>query len=218
MPVRVPKAEIEARYLCKKCHTPFYLNESKQAVIGDPPDVEEKVEALKQKVREKAEKVPVKKIIIGLSVLLVAWVAWRVLFGPPERLESVAKEAAQALADNDPASLRGFAEKGTDDDVVRWFDVVSPQLANARQRWTSKDEVVEVHVAKEDRDQRKGVVGLSIHPGVATGGLDVSLANPAAATAGAAAPVDVETNWVLNRWGHWKLDGRETYAKVHPSP
>ena len=77
-------------------------------------------------------------------------------------------------------------------------------------------EVVEVHVAQEDRAARKGSVGVSIHPG---GGLghDVSLADPAAATANASAPVDLVLDWTLDRWGHWKLDGHETYAKAHPA-
>jgi hypothetical protein len=217
MPVRVPHAEANTRYLCKKCHAPFYLNESKQAIVGEPPDMEEHFQAIKQQVREKVKTVPVKKIVTWLSVLLVVWVAWRVLFGPRESLESVGKAAAQALADNDPASLRWIAAGGTADDVGRWFEEVSPRLAQARQGWHRKDVVVDVH-AHEDRDQRKGVVGVSIHPGVATGGLDVSLADPSAATASAPSPFEVEMDWTLNRWGRWKLDGHETYAKAHPSP
>ena len=39
-PVRVPKIEIHTIFVCKKCHSPFHLNASKQAVLGDPPDVD----------------------------------------------------------------------------------------------------------------------------------------------------------------------------------
>src|SRR4051794_1989497 len=38
--VRVPSAEINTRYSCKKCHSPFHLNKSRVAVVGKPPDVE----------------------------------------------------------------------------------------------------------------------------------------------------------------------------------
>ncbi len=88
------------------------------------------------------------------------------------------------------------------------------RLVQARQRWLGgKEEVAESHVGQEDRSQRKGSVMLSIHRVVGTG-IDLSLANPAAATASADAPFDVETDWTLSRWGRWQLDGHATYAKV----
>jgi hypothetical protein len=218
MPVRIHKPEPNMQYVCKKCHAPFHLNASNQAILGKPPDVEVELEALKEKARQKMKEVPIKKIVIGLATLIVLWVAWRVLFGAPDRLEPAAQHAAQALADNDPSTLRGLAASGTADDVGRWFDEVSPQLTTERQKWSTKNEVVEVHVGQEDPAQRKGSVAVSIHPAMASGGLDLSLANPSAATAAADAPFNVGMAWVLNRWGHWKLDGRATYAMAHPSP
>ena len=218
LPVRVPKAEINTEYLCKKCHTPFHLNEAKQAVVGQPPDIEKQVQLMKEKLRQKVKQVPVRRIVTGLSALILALVAYRLLFASAEPLQRVAQEAAQAIADNDPGTLEGIAYSGTSEDVDRWFKEVAPRLVEARQKWNTKEEVVEVHVGLEDTAQKKGHTVVSIHPGVPTGGLDVSLANPAAATAAAQSPFEVEMNWTLNRWGHWKFDGRETYAKAHPTP
>jgi len=186
--------------------------------VGAPPDPEEQFQALKEKAQQKIKEVPVKKIVTGLSALIAVWLVWRLLFGAPEPLEQAAREAAQALANNDQASLRWIAVPGTAEDVDRWFDETSRRLAETRAKWHGKDEVVEVHVGQEDRAQRKGAVAVSIHPGVVSGGLDTSLADPSAATAGADPPFDVEMDWVLGRWGRWKLDGRETYAKAHPTP
>ena len=36
-PVRIPGAEINTRYYCEKCHTPFHLNRSGTTVVGEPP-------------------------------------------------------------------------------------------------------------------------------------------------------------------------------------
>jgi hypothetical protein len=208
-----------SRYLCKKCHTPFHLDKAGAAVIGDPPSIDVHLDEAKQKLREAMEKAkgPAKKVVAGVSALVVVWLAWYVFFGPADRLESSAKKAGAALAANDLSSLKAMAAPGTADDVGRWFDEVHGRLAGVRGRWHGgKDEAVEVHVGQEDPTQHKGSAGISIHPALA-GGLDVSLANPSAATAGADAPFDVETHWALDRWGHWKLDGRETYAKVQPT-
>jgi hypothetical protein len=216
-PVRVPKIEIHTPFVCKKCHSPFHLNASKQAVLGDPPDVEEEFQALKQKLRQKVEEIPVKKVVAGLAGLFVVWLAWSFLFGPGQHLSQAAEAAAQALAENNPSYLKSIAAPGTADDVGRWFDEVYPRLVQSRKNWNSKEEAVEVSVVQEDPAQHKGAVGVSIHP-IMGSARDVSLADPSAALAGAPVPLDVVLNWTLSRWGGWKLDGHETYAKIHPEP
>jgi hypothetical protein len=183
--------------------------------VGEPPDVEIELAAIKEQVREKLNQVPVQKIVTGLVTLLVVGMALYLLFGPSEKLEGPAQAAGQALADNDLASLKSIAASGTADDVARWFAEVHARLADSRENWTGKEEAVEVGIGPGDPAKRKGSAVIKIHP-VFGLGLDTSLADPAAATASAAAPFEVETAWTLNRWGHWKLDGRETYALAHP--
>jgi hypothetical protein len=217
LPVRVPKVETNTTFVCKKCHSPFHLNAAKQAILGDPPDVELEFQAIKQQVIQKIGEIPAKKIGAGLAALLVVWIAWSFLFGPKESLAHAAEAAAQALAQNNPSYLKSIAVSGTADDVGRWFDEVYPRLIQAREKWSSKGEAVDVLVAQEDPAQHKGVVGVSIHP-IMGSARDVSLADPSAATAGAPSPLDLVLNWTLSRWGRWKLDGHETYARVHPSP
>jgi hypothetical protein len=202
------------RHSCKKCHSPFYVNEAGRAFVGEPPaapDVD--IEQLKQKVRQTLAQIPVKKVVAGLAALVLAWLGMGYLFRPEERLNQVADLAAKALADHDVAYLKSIAATDTDADVARWFEQVYPRLVHARGYWNGMEEVVEAHVAKEDRNEKKGIAGLSIHAG-AGNARDVSLADPSRATSAAPPQVDVETQWTLDQWGHWKLDGRETLARV----
>ncbi len=72
-----------------------------------------------------------------------------------------------------------------------------------------------------DESEGTGVALLSVHPAALGSTRDVALADPAAATAAAPVPFGVETVWIRNRWGHWKLDGHATLAKVQgttPTP
>jgi hypothetical protein len=217
-PVRVPRAETNTRYFCKKCHSPFHLNKARVAIVGEPPDVEAELEELKQKLRQNLKRIPVGKVVAGLAAVVVVGVGLYFLSRPAQRLEGPAEKAGQALADKDLGSLKSIAAAGTADDVGRWFDEVQPRLAQARAGWFGRDEVVEVHLGQVDQARRRGEVAVSIHPAALGSTRDVSIADPTAATASAAAPLDVEMIWVLDGWGRWKLDGRETYAKAHPTP
>jgi hypothetical protein len=186
--------------------------------VGEPPTIERELAESKQKLQEAMERVPLKPILMGVVALLGAVIVGYMLFGPAEHLDRAGEKAGHALAENDVSYLKSIAVPGTADDIGRWFDLVYPRLVEARQRWHGgKDEVVESHVAQEDRAQHKGSVMISIHPALA-GGLDVSLANPSSATAAADSPFDVDTDWTLSRWGHWQLDGRAALAKVQPTP
>jgi hypothetical protein len=206
--LELPQVENNKRYTCRKCHSPFHFKGG-TAVVGEPPNIEAELAASKQKLNEVLEQIPVKKIVTAAVAILVVLIAGYVLFGPAQRLERVGDQAAHALAANDSSYFKSVAAPGTADDVVRWFDAVHSQLDQARLRWHGgNEEIVESRVAQEDQSQQKGSVTLSIHRSLGPG-LDVSLANPAAATASA----DVDTEWTLSRWGRWQLDGRATYAK-----
>jgi hypothetical protein len=211
-----PVGKPETRLVCAKCHTPFYVNTSGRAIIGEPPAVDE-YEKVKRQVREKAAQVPVKKIVLGVAAVVVAWLGLSYLFRPAERLDRAAEAAGRAFVGDDLAALKSLAAPDTDADLALWFAEVHPRLMRARERWHGVEEVVEVHVAKEDRKESKGVAGVSIHPGGAGPGIGdtLGLANPAEATASAPPQaVDLDTEWTLDKWGHWRLDGRETLAKV----
>jgi hypothetical protein len=202
---------------CKKCLTPFHRNKYGDVVLGHPrgedrelEDVERELEELKQKLRDLRERIPVKRIVAVLAAVLVVGVCVSYLFGRPERLERVAERAARAFAKDDEDYLESIAAPGTAAEVARWFPVAHRRLVQQRARWYGLVEVIEVHVDEEDRSEGRGVVGVSIHPGVGTA-LDVSLADPAAATASASSPFNLKTVWIRSWWGRWMLDGRHTW-------
>lgn len=216
-PVRAPNARPHNRLHCRKCHTPFHLNKAGRAVIGEPPDVEQDLAELKQTLRDFRDRIPTRRIAAGAAAVLVAWLMLSYLFGPSEDLAQVAEGAARAVAENDEDYLRSIAAPGTSEEVARWFEQAHRRLVEQRKHWYAKDEKIEVHVASVDPTQGKGVVGVSIHPSIGTA-RDVSLADPAAATASAASPCDLETVWVQDWRGRWMLDGHDTGAKPQPAP
>ncbi len=211
--VSASEAKSYSRLACNKCHTDLHVGKDGSFVIGEPPDVDLQYQDLKREIRHLAGQFPTRKVVTGLAVLLILGLGLYSLFGPVDRLDSVAEQAARAIADDDQVTLESLAVPGTTDNLRRWYEAVHPQLVQDRQKWGGKAEAVETHVAQEDQVQRKGAVGVSIHP-VLTGARDVSLADPSQATAAAETPFEQATDWTLTRWGHWKLDGRATYARV----
>jgi hypothetical protein len=209
--------DAETCLCCKKCLTPFHRNKHGDIVVGHPhvehhvDDVEQNLQELKQKSRDLLRRIPVKRIV----AVLVVGVSLMYLFRPAERLDRAAQRAAQAFAHDDEDYLESIAAPGTAAAVARWFNAAHRRLVQRRAGWYAPTEVIEVHVMEEDRSHGKGLVGVSIHPGVGTG-LDVTLANPAAATAGAPSPFNFETVWTQSRWGRWMLNGRDTNVRSHP--
>ncbi len=214
--VRAKDLKPYSRLACGKCHADLHLGKDGDLKIGGPPDVDAQFQELKREIRQKVEGFPARKVVTVSATLLVLGLGLYQLFGPAERLDSVAEKAARAIADNDSRTLESLAAPGTADDLRRWYEAVRPRLAQLRQGWGGKTEAVEAHVAQEDRDQHKGAVGVSIHP-VMNGARDVSLADPSVATAGAETTFDEATDWTLTRWGRWKIDGRATVARISPT-
>jgi hypothetical protein len=213
--VRATHVDANTCLCCNKCLTPFHRNKGGDVVVGHPrgvdrelEDMDRELEELKEKFRELRERIPVKRIVAGLAAVLVVGVCISCLFGPPERLDRAAERAARAFADGDEDYLESIASPGTAAEVARWFDAAHRRLVRQRARWYGL-EVIEVHVAEEDRWQGSGAVGVSIHPRVGTA-LDISLADPAAATASAAFPFNFKTVWTRGWWGRWLLNGRDT--------
>lgn len=215
--VRAPKAEYHTRLHCTKCHADFHLNKAGAAVLGEPPDVELDVAELKNALRDLRRRIPTRQIVIAVVAILVVGAPLRYLLGGSQGLAQAAEAAARAVAANDAGYLRSIAAPGTSDDVAKWFEEAHHQLVQRRERWYGKGEAIDVSVASEDRTQGKGVVGVSIHPGVGNA-RDVSLADPTAATAGAAAPCNLEMVWTRTWLGRWMLDGRDTNARRNPTP
>lgn len=216
-PVKVPNSTPHVRLSCRKCHTPFHLNRKGAAVVGDPPDVERDVEALKQKVRESVKQFPVGKVVGGLALVVVVWTAAGYLLRGPDPLKPAAEAAAKAFAEGDAGSLKSIAADGTADDLARWYERTHPNLLLQRGRWHGKPEVIEIGIGVEDHARRKGSTAFTVHP-AAGNARDVSIGNPEQSTEGALGSFDSEMEWVLGRGGHWELDGRAMHQKVLPPP
>jgi ribosomal protein S27AE len=214
-PVSTAEAKPYARLSCGKCHTSLHLDKEGKLEIGEARDQDDPFEELKRSIQERVSRFPFQKVITWGTVSLVLVLGLYYLLGPADRLDSTAETLAQALASDNPSALKSFADSGTSDEVLRWYEAVHPRLIQLRQTWGQRPEVVEVHVGQEDRDQHKGSVVVSIHP-VFSGARDVSLADPANATASAPTPFEEVTEWTLTRWGRWKLDGKATSARLIP--
>ncbi len=221
--VQAPHVDARTRLCCRKCLTPFHRNKDGDVLVGEPrrveyePDeVDRGLAELKEILRDLPKRVPVKRIVVGLAAVLVVGVSGDYLLGPAERLDGAAERAARAFAEGDEHYLESIAAPGTGAELARWFAAAHRRLVQQRARWYAPAEVIEVHVAKEDRSQGRGLVAVSIHPGARTV-RDVSLANPAAATASAAAPFNLQTVWARSWWGRWLLDCRDTNERSHPT-
>ncbi|MCA1685800.1 MAG: hypothetical protein LC745_07390 [Planctomycetia bacterium] len=214
--VRAPSDRPNEQLSCKKCHSPFYLDRNRNAVVGVPPGVERDVDEIKQKVKEKLEGFPVKQAVGGLALLLVVGAALSYLLRPADPLQPAALKAAQAFADDKLDDLKAMAAPGTEADLTRWFNDSRPQFLSLRERWQGKPEVVEVGIAAEDKERRVGATSFAVHPGTGNA-RDVSLTGPGEMLAGAIAGFDGAMNWTLSPRGHWEIDGRATYQTLHPA-
>ncbi len=214
--VRIENSEIYTRFHCSKCHTTSHLNAKRVPVVGNPPDMEQELARLKQEVREKWQRVPLRKILGGLAALVVVYLVISFVFRPASTLDRPAEKAGQALVDNDLAYLQSIAAKGTADDLARWFESIQPTLEMHRASWHGRPEKVDVHLGEEDPDERRKTVVLSIHPAGPSSVRDVTLADPTIAMAPADGTFALVLVWTRSRWGGWKLDGTETYTKTQP--
>lgn len=216
-PIRAPNTRPHTRLHCRKCHSPLHLDKAGRAVIGEPPDVLEDVEELKQKVREIRDRIPVRRIVTTAAAILIVGLPAYFLLGASPSLAQAAQEAARAVAANDAGYIRSIAAWGTSDEAGKWFEEAHRQLNRQRETWYVKGEVTEVQVGSQGPSEGKCVVGITIRPGVGSA-RDVSLADPSAATAAAPAPCNLETVWTHDWLGRWRLDGRDTNARLHPTP
>jgi hypothetical protein len=216
-PQRITAASAYSRLYCRKCHTPFHLDRAGSAVVGEPPDVGESAfQEMKQALRHAVERIPTGRIVAWLAGFLVVAAGVYFLVRPGERLEQAAERLARALSEGDQAYVQSVAAPGTGEEAARWYAEVRLRLAQERAHWYAQGEVITAH-AEEDRARRTGTAGISIHP-AASSGLDMSLANPTAATDAAPESFDVQTQWVRNIWGGWRLDGRATATATGSRP
>jgi hypothetical protein len=237
---QVPKEKIHARLVCRKCHVVFHMDPGGRPVLGEPNLGQSKDKKKGAKGSEPQSifqalhiptlhdlthlgenlneySFPVKPVGIGLGVLVLGWVVFSLLSGPPESVADRARIAAEALTRDDLDRLKSFASDNTRDDVVRWYDAAHTKLEQARQGWPSKEATIQVVVVEEDPRARKGEVEAFIMPAPST--TQTAAVVPAGGaksnskSAAAMGPLSYHLFWVYNG-SHWMLDGRQSFAMV----
>jgi len=230
----IPREKINTRLVCKKCLVVFHVNTVGRTLLGEPsvvvpaksdtqahdgrrlPSLEE-LSGLKDSLPV----VTPRSLMIGLGVLVVLGGIFMFVTRTPESLADAATSTAERFAADDLIYLKQAATSDTIDDVVRWFDVVHPQLVKSREQWKASGTKIQVMVVDEDSKQRRGEAHAYIYPAQgSTHGTSITEAANAVSSSGAATtqPVDLRLRWVLDRSGHWKLDGRETLAAIEKQP
>jgi hypothetical protein len=200
----VAREKRNTRFVCRKCHMPFYLNEQDHAIAGDPPDHRDKsehessqpqgkslaeLEAMEQKLFQTVIRVGLGIVlVIGLGVL--GWMNYK---HTGESIGPSASRAAQALASDNLDLLKSIAEPSTEAELLSWVNAVRPRLAKVREKGGWSNPIYDVQTKVQDEDMRMGLTEVELQP-----------------VAGVTSNI-VPIVWTLDKQKHWKIDGRQTY-------
>ncbi len=229
----VAREKINTRFLCRKCHMPFYLNAQGRAFPGDPPIVpgspagggsEEAIPHRKHE-RQPAERGRLRgdreEAVGGLGqggrrrvlvAIVFGWGLWHYLSKPAAGLAEDVEKAAMAMAADDLGYLKSISTPESVADTVKWYDAVHPRFVKARKEWGGRSPSADV-MASEDRAGRQGSSEAAIHAPTGT-----ASASPGAAPGATAMPLNLYMVWSLDDEGHWKLNGKETFARFQMLP
>lgn len=130
----VPPDRLNARLVCKACHTVFHLDNTGRMVLGEPQSFDMK--STKSRADEVSgladfdfaqtwSDIP-KFIKYGIPAILLA--AFGYLYidfsgGTPNYLTS-AQSIVQAVAGNDKSRTLSYASSGTNDGAEKWFEML----------------------------------------------------------------------------------------------
>jgi len=236
----VPNEKLHTRLVCRKCHVVFHVEPSGRTVLGEPLSSREQRKEAKEK-EKKAEShsmfegfelpsfsdltnfkdnladgsIPVKPTLGVLGGIVALWFIWGFFNGPPESVADRARWAVQYLANDDLGHLKSYAAGSTADDLVRWYDLVHPQLESQRKTWSSKEANVQVVVVEENPSANRGEVEAFIMP--AAPSMQAASVMPPAGSKSTAAivkdpgPLAFHMKWTYSG-GHWWIDGAQTLA------
>lgn len=226
----IPREKINTRLVCKKCLVVFHMNSAGRTLLGEPSGVEPpKAETHAQLgpklpsfedlggIKESLPTFSPRSLMIGGGVLVVGLALFLFMSRTPENLLDTATTTAERFAADDLAYLKQVATSDTIDDVVRWFDVVHPELVKSREQWKTSGTRVQVVIVDEDRRQRRGEAHAYIYPASGSShGTSITQAASQVDTLDATSmqPIDLKLFWVIDGSGHWRLDGRETYMST----
>jgi len=145
----IPPDRLNTRMHCKKCDAVFYMDGGGKMVLGEPPSARAKDTAAagKKGAKPKSKKdqnldpigellrsPALKKIGIGVlgvaGVLFIGYTLVGALTPKAKGLVESNEDAARAVISKDADALKRLAVPGTEADVAKWFEQVSPQIGD----------------------------------------------------------------------------------------
>lgn len=216
----IRRLQTNIRLVCKKCHAVFHMHQDGRAVLGEPPmalkkaDRSQKFSKLTKSFSlgdwksylPDGELSPKKGMVLfaGLGFILAIVL---LLNRSPEGLDTLATSTVNAFVNNnDSGRLKAIATPSTAEFVEEWAEAVRPQLDKLRKKSEGSDISVSIVVIDQNKRKRKGQVTAFL-----SSGLGSVVAAQSTSTGGRPQPpLELPIFWILDRWGHWRLDGRQT--------
>ena len=217
----VPLDRLNCRLKCKKCGTMFYMDETGSIVLGDPNDPKgrraKKADAgpavdldFAQMIRD----IPKPVRIGALALAIVATLGYGVTtlvgsIGAPDDVQGRSAYAAELFVDNKIDQLRKLAKEGTDDDLVKWHELMRPKLNYNGPRKSRRDVLTGGEVMNQSGGSAWSYATLAVvNP------------QPPAAPSATGSQADAPQNslsmslyWTRQN-GQWVIDGTRTFNEA----
>lgn len=201
----VPPDRLNARLVCKACHTVFHLDNTGRMVLGDPQsfDMKSNTKAYADRsarpdfdLKQTLEDIP-KPVKFGVPAVLLAVFGYLYL-GPgptsPSYVDS-AETLVKAAANNDKSKVVANSTPASAEAAGQWFDLVHGEMEKAQ---VNPSTVVNPALLSGDAEKDSDITLLVVMSGAGTG------------------PPVTMTLPMKNEGGSWKFDatkGLEAAAK-----
>ena len=139
----VPPDRLNARLVCKACHTVFHLDNTGRMVLGEPESFDMKSSG---KAREEVSSLadfdlaqtwndipaPVKYGVPVVILALVIWVNSGSFMGSSTAYAAAAQSIVGALTSNNRAKAISLSTTDSADAAGQWFDLIRPEVEKSQ--------------------------------------------------------------------------------------
>ena len=136
----VPPDRLNARLVCKACHTIFHLDNTGRMVLGDPESPDMKTTSKKPRADEVSGladfdlaqtwndiPAPVKYGVPAVLLAAIIWVNFGMGGGSPDYIGR-AETIVRAVTTNDKSKVVSLAAPGTAEAAGQWFDLLHTEV------------------------------------------------------------------------------------------